>query len=130
MVRDPEAQGPDSMVPPREGEVALGPPVGMQGHNMSVEISNLLFSPSWHLIAALTMDKIRGHATETHAYGARPRGAAGAMSLLAWNCRGSGGSLGSAKMLHLSRLLASTSAQFQPKACPEACGSFGKRTFL
>ena len=33
------------------------------------------------------------------------------MSLLAWNCQGSGGSLDSAKMKHLSRLIASTNAQ-------------------
>jgi len=33
------------------------------------------------------------------------------MSLLSWNCRGTGGSLCSPKMLHLSRLIASTKAQ-------------------
>ena len=35
----------------------------------------------------------------------------GAMSLLAWNCRGSDGSLRSSKMTHLARLLTSTNAQ-------------------
>jgi len=33
------------------------------------------------------------------------------MSLLSWNYRGTGGSLCSPKMLHLSRLIASTKAQ-------------------
>jgi len=33
------------------------------------------------------------------------------MSLLSWNCRGTGGSLCSPKMLNLSRLIASTKAQ-------------------
>ncbi|KAJ1262464.1 hypothetical protein BS78_09G109700 [Paspalum vaginatum] len=33
------------------------------------------------------------------------------MSLIAWNCRGSGESLRSPKMLHLTRLISSTSAQ-------------------
>lgn len=33
------------------------------------------------------------------------------MTLLSWNCRGSGGSLGSSKMQHLARLINSTNAQ-------------------
>jgi len=33
------------------------------------------------------------------------------MSLLAWNCQGSGGSLGNPKMLHLARLITSTNVQ-------------------
>jgi len=33
------------------------------------------------------------------------------MSLLAWNCQGVGGSLDSAKMRHLARLISSTDAQ-------------------
>jgi hypothetical protein len=33
------------------------------------------------------------------------------MSFLAWNCWGSGGSLGSSKMLHFGRLITSTNAQ-------------------
>ena len=33
------------------------------------------------------------------------------MSLLSWNCRGSGGSLRSCKMKHLARLMSSTHAQ-------------------
>ncbi|CAN6316611.1 unnamed protein product [Urochloa humidicola] len=35
------------------------------------------------------------------------------MSFLSWNCRGTGGSLCSSKMLHLSRLIVSTNAQVQ-----------------
>jgi hypothetical protein len=33
------------------------------------------------------------------------------MSFLAWNCQGSGGNLGSSKMLHLGRLITSTNVQ-------------------
>lgn len=39
------------------------------------------------------------------------KGARGTMTFLAWNCRGSGGSLRSPKMVHLTRLLTSTRAQ-------------------
>lgn len=44
-------------------------------------------------------------------FSASPQGATVAMTLLAWNCCGSGGNLGSPKMLHLARLIAATKAQ-------------------
>ena len=45
-------------------------------------------------------------APSTH-YGV-PAGAGGAMTLLSWNCRGSGGSLSSHKMTHLAHLITTT----------------------
>lgn len=44
-------------------------------------------------------------------YGASRKGAAATMTLLAWNCRGSGGSLSSSTMVHLACLLSSTKSQ-------------------
>lgn len=49
--------------------------------------------------------------TRHRGFGASPQSATDAMSLLAWNCQGVGGSLDSAKMRHLARLISSTDAQ-------------------